>query len=223
MADTPEEKDRSAVPQKVATPVTQVSKKDTSRVPLEAARPSGSEARTIRIKPTVVPGAGRIGSGTVAIGEADRPAVAKRTTSRISLETVMGGGGEAGRAAHDDDKAPRTIRLKRPGDVAAVRPAVEVGEAGAAPTVRRTIRVKRVETPERPVAVASVAQAPVVPVDEVHWAWPTFAILAALVTCVLIYVLMAQCFGHDVSLTPLSYGWSDCDLPWPGKIPLGLR
>jgi hypothetical protein len=203
--------------------VTQVSKKDTSRVPIEAARPSSSEPKTIRIRPTVVPGAGRIGSGSVALGEADRPAAAKRTTSRISLESVMGRDGAAGRTAQDDDNAPRTIRLKRPGDVAAVRPAGEEGEAGAAPTVRRTIRVKRADASVRPVAIAPVELAPAVPVDEVHWAWPTFAILAALVTCVLIYVLMAQCFGHDVSLTPLSYGWSECDLPWPGKIPLGLR
>ena len=42
--------------------------------------------------------------------------------------------------------------------------------------------------------------------------------LSAVVCLVVVYVLMAQTFGPNISLTTLSYGWPDFDVSWFGKI-----
>jgi hypothetical protein len=249
MADNPQEKEGGAVPPKVdlrksgilpggvpsseggekkplftlkpssepaATPGV-AAKRETSRIPLDAAKPpaGGLEPKTIRIKPAAVPGAIKIGGP-----EGAEAGASKRSTSRISLESVLGA--EAAKAGAAEGGGPKTIRLKRPGEGA------KAGEeeAGAAPTIKRTVRVKRTEAPRPTVARVAAEEAIeefAAPADVVNPVFPVFAILSILVVGVLIYVLMAQAFGPDSSLTQLSYGWRDLDLSWPGKIPIPGR
>ncbi len=229
------------------------SKRETSRIPLEAARvgmgedtPASAAPKTIRIKPvsadtsassapTVVAKPGVLAAPTVT-----RQADPKRQTSRISLEAALGSEGAAG--------GPKTIRLKRPaegGTVKVTRPdAATSGKTAAidlpdevddaSTTQRKTIRVKR-PTQRRTVKSVSVARRPgdagddgvpmaassadtMRPVDSAHWTFITFAIIAIIVGLVMIYMLAAQTFGPDFSLTRLSYGMREMDLPWPGKL-----
>lgn len=174
------------------------SKRETSRIPLDAAAPE--------------------------------PSVAKRTTARISLEAVLGEGGPAGRA----EGAPKTIRLKRPGETPGVRigsPGVvaETAGAGSSPTVRKTVRVKRavVAGGPQPVAVARPGGmglpedvgAMAAPSEHVSVVFPLVAIAAIFVAVAVIWMLCAQVFGPDLSLTQLASGkLRGLDLPWPGKI-----
>jgi hypothetical protein len=145
-------------------------KKETSRIPLEAAQPGAktsdgakpSVPRTIRLKPAGKPPT--IGMPTATAGE--KAATAKRETSRISLEAALSGqsSGEFG-----EKKVPKTIKLKRPSEaptVKAVKPAAatpkpepaqklsdtsrldveasdEASDEAIPPTRRKTIRVKR--------------------------------------------------------------------------------
>jgi len=53
--------------------------------------------------------------------------------------------------------------------------------------------------------------------DSTHWTFIVSAIAAIFIACALIYVLCAQAFGPDLSLTKLSYGGSAI-LQWPGRI-----
>lgn len=212
------------------------SKRETSRIPIEAiTAPAGPEAagapKTIRIKPATPAGAARIGAPDVAAAAApapeaaDKSTVDKRTTSRISLEAVLGGAGAAAGA----DSGPRTIRLKRPGEAPALKASPAEGE-GAPPTVRKTVRVKRtpvstaagsagaVARPagaERAAEVAEMAAAS----EPVGVVWPIAALLAVFVSIAVIWMLCGQTFGPDLSMTQLASGsLRGLDLPWPGKI-----
>ena len=147
------------------------SKKETSRIPLEAAvaasDPAPSAPKTVRIKPAQTQPLAA--SDAAADGEDT-----KRKTSRISLEAALAAD-QAGKG-----EAPKTIKLKRPAEAATVKlspapaaaatagaavPAAQVPAAepeapamgktarldedlqgeedGATPTKRKTIRVKR--------------------------------------------------------------------------------
>jgi len=204
------------------------SKRETSKIPLEAATSTEGgpkKPKTIRIKPASAPGA----------ASADAPAKdAKRETSRISLEAALG-------TEEDAPGAPKTIRLKRPSEAPTVRAkptemsqTARLDGAGVedaeSPTQKKTIKVKR---PTERKAVKSVsARHPIAPgaarepaaepvVDSAHWTFLTFAIASVLICFVLIYVLCAQTFGPNVdqtTLTPLSYGANDMSLSWPGKV-----
>ncbi|MBL7114942.1 MAG: hypothetical protein ISS35_04185 [Kiritimatiellae bacterium] len=150
------------------------SKRETSRISLDEVMgegPAGGE-RTIRLKPvgsvnpasTPVPNMVSQSAEPAQTTEAEVSA-AKRKTSRISLDSVLGGAPEA------STEGPKTIRLKRPSEAATVKlgqssppPAKSAAPAPAAtpaapaaaaqtgessvdpeisPTRRKTIRVKR--------------------------------------------------------------------------------
>jgi len=187
-------------------------KRETSRIPLDAAKPAaGDGPSTIRIKPAAAP-------ATIRVGGADavEAGAAKRTTSRISLESVLGAEG----AKPGAEGGPRTIRLKRPGTPAS---AGEGAEMGGTPTIKRTVRVKRAVETEKPTVARTAPEDMALELagaeDVVNPTFPIMGIVAVLVVGVLIYVLMAQVFGPDSSMTQLSYGWRDADMSWPGKIP----
>lgn len=188
--------------------------------------------KTIRIKPAVSPATIKVARPIVPSampppGPADVLTAEKRRTARISLDEAMTA--EAEPAA--DDAAPRTVRLKKPGEV----PTVKVREAAPEPApetdaerpgTRRTIKVRRSgEEGGKPV-VMTQAPGTVATADagmergepEPHGAFSLLAVAAILTLLVTIYVLCTQVLGPNASLTPLSYGSPDLDLPWPGKI-----
>jgi hypothetical protein len=240
-------------------------KRETSRIPLEMAKPSmGAPGRpslgpsTIRVKPVVIrqtvdlAQAAPDGTGGAAQTLPPvSPESGKRKTSRISLESVLGSqAGVASQTAEisapETDDEPRTIRIKRtaerpatnvavaapmssgqtarlelPPDTPAVAPG---GAGGPSPTRKKTIKMRRPgeEDGDRESAPVTVARPePVVQSSEdvPHATFGVLALVASLVMAVLVWILMAQAFGRDVSLTKLSYGWPDCPASWPGQIP----
>ncbi len=142
------------------------SKRETSKIPLETAMSPGVPApsKTIKIKPATPPGPKPTREETPEEASTSDP---KRQTSRISLDAALGS------EEQDAGKAPKTIRLKRPSEVATVRvkkapegadkdlqrtvaiegPPVEE-EDKASPTEKKTIKVKR---PSQRKAVKSVS------------------------------------------------------------------
>jgi hypothetical protein len=180
----------------------------------------------------------------------------KRQTSRIPLELALaadaGNKGEAG--------APKTIRLKRPGEQATVKAGPTGAEAAPAdrgalgktsrldeaveddagtPTRRKTIRVKRPTQGQG--SIVSVARSeeegeeqtmatpapsprmqPPTPLEaepeKVGWLYGLCGIAATIAACLVIYVLVAQAYGPDGSLTPLSYGAPGLELSWTGEV-----
>lgn len=251
-ADTPEDDGEEAIPTirlaAVDKPRTVLlkkeavaSKKETSRIPLEAAKaPLVEESRpkTIRIKPAVP--VGTVGAAAAAPAAAPGEVVAgKRKTSRIPLEAAISGSTE-----ERSEGKPKTIRLKRPAVGVKAPPTaktvarspgslkktaeIEVADrAGPSLTRRKTVRVKRpASRPSvKPAAIArptegGLAAVAVVPVieDKPLWIFPTMAILGVIAAFVLVYVQMAQVFGPDMSLTRHSYGWRSLELSWPGKV-----
>lgn len=234
-------------PPEQAAPV--APKKQTTRIPLEAATPPapGEMPKTIRLKPAafaptvkVPPPPTVVPTPPLSALTAAEAAAEKRKTSRISLEAALTP--EAG-------EGPKTIRLKKPAEAGALKvseapkkqttpiakPAEEEPAAEAEPadaTRRKTIRVKRpigtrgiemgaeIARPGEEPAAGGFAPAGE---DRPHWFFLASAIAASLVACVLIYNLCAQAFGPNVSLTQLSYGAPSMDLPWPGKILPGGR
>jgi hypothetical protein len=222
----------AGAPQAEATPASK--KRETSRIPLGAAVPPGSEEKkpaTIRIRPAVE---------------------SKRKTSRISLEAALAVQDEPA-----DASKPKTIRLKRPDEMPTVKVKTKPGlakpevtppsasapgdelsatreldvgeEEGSSPTRKKTIVVKR---PQQRPSVRGVTikqggagqpeavpgQVEAVATDQAHWMFHTCGIAAILAMGVLIYVLCAQVFGPDISLTQLSYGAKNTELPWPGRF-----
>jgi hypothetical protein len=100
-------------------------KKATSKIPLsEAVAGPDSTVKTIRLQPakpgTITPPATPPNS---AAGTAE-----KRKTSRISLDAVLGSEGDA----PADDQGPKTIRLKKPSELATVK----VGQSAPATPVK---------------------------------------------------------------------------------------
>lgn len=106
----------------------------------EAATPSAAEAPTVRVKPLMAGGVKPplTTIGTPQPGGAPLPAqpkplkpeqihAAKAKTSRISLDAALIGG-------QDDRRAPKTIRLKRPGDAPVGKITSHLGAAAAAAT-----------------------------------------------------------------------------------------
>jgi len=149
------------------------SKKDTSRIPLDLAKPGPT--KTIKIKPAMPPGAVKPQGAADETApppaeKGDEADSAKRKTSRIPLESALASGAEKKQSA----QAPKTIRLKRPTGAGTVKTASgatapkkpEAGGGGddksaalsktsrldhaavdtgeaATPTRKKTIRVKR--------------------------------------------------------------------------------
>jgi len=213
-------------------------KHQTSRIPLDAAAPPqgappGKTSRIPGVPKLEMPAARPPLSTADAPARLDEVAASKRQTSRISLEAAFTPEEENAEAAQ-----PKTIRLKRPSDEGAAeapkaaKPLSSTaridheGEAAAedpSPGRRKTIRVKR--TAGAPAEEEALAQPemdaplPVLEVEEkVSWIFPAFAVAAVVVIGVAIYVLAAQAFGPNASLTRLSYGASSLNLSWPGKV-----
>lgn len=211
--------------------------KVTSRIPMPSATgpvPSVADApKTIKIKPLA--GSSPIpGTQPVPIGELVSPQAVKSKTSRIPLEAAMGipQAAELG--------APKTIKLKRPGEMATVKVTMAGVQAGeAAPesgpiTQRKTIRVKRPTAPAINVpaeGATSESGAPLAPVQmqpmlvvapERGTGW--FILVAALcivVTLGLLVEFSAQIFGPNESLTQLSVSPTPDMPPLPGSMPVG--
>ena len=254
-------------------PVTPVvappAKRETSRIPLEMAKPTLGAApsrpvtrnaapSTIRVKPVVIrqtvdlaqaapdqtaaerasPGAPAPQPATASPAEAG-----KRKTSRIALESALGAPSAAAAApaagpAGDDEQ--RTIRLRRTSeplakktvsitdlgaDVGAAEPEAVPREGEAPATRKKTIKVRRAGETGDGAAPAEVARpAPSMAAgaeradDRPHALFGWTSGVGVAVCLVVIYVLMAQVFGPDISLTKLSYGWPEFDVSWPGKI-----
>lgn len=263
----------SPVPAAQALKPAAKAKKETSRIPLEVAKPSfkpesaqpSNGPKPVHLqppapapgvlkvsKPATVPQTPSASAEATGLGLTD-----KRKTSRISLEAALAL--EAKDMEKPAEGAPKTIRLKRPSETTAgkvlQRPQVAIAgdkgvkadekvdmsktarldelhveKDGPTPTRRKTIRVKRptkqpevkgvsiarADTAERP--ESKQAEFAVAAEDEPSWIFPVITIAAILVVCVTIYVLVAQTFGPNVSLTRLSYGSPGLDLAWPRKI-----
>jgi hypothetical protein len=194
-------------------------------VPAAAGIPSASAGLTSKRETSRIP---------INLAAPEPPTVAKRTTARISLDAVLG----EGAPAVQSDGAPKTIRLKRPGETAGVRlgPAVGASDtegAGSSPTVRKTVRLKRspVAGGPQPVAVARASgtelaedvAAMAAPAERVSFVFPLVAVAAVFAAVAVIWMLCAQVFGPDLSMTQLASGkLRGLDLPWPGKI-VGVR
>lgn len=165
------------------------SKKETSRIPLEAAlAPEEKETK----EPSTGPKTIRL----------KRPSEA--TTIKVSQRPMIS---KIGEEAPAEEAMGKTSPLDE---------AVAELEDTSTPTKRKTIRVKRptkrpgVESVSMPVAGAeeqpeeAKAEVAAVPADEPGLAFSLVAIAAVVVACVAIYVLAAQTVAPD--------------LPWPGRI-----
>jgi hypothetical protein len=172
-------------------------KRKTSRISLEdalspGAGDGGSAPKTIRLKKPSEAAAAKLGKSATAKTAAGPAAMA--STSELSKDTA------------GDSPLPtrkRTIRVKRPSGGRGVR--VGAAEAGSA-------------AEGAPATATAPVGEPVSVRDEPNWFFVFSSIAATLVACVLIYVLVAQALGPNVSLTTLSYGAPQMDLAWPGKI-----
>lgn len=208
-------------------------KKDTSRIPLEAAKPRVEKA---------IPVAGMEAPSTVKISKPgdtvqitglpkpdDVEAAEKRKTSRISLDAVLN---DSTREA--DTSGPKTIRLKRPGEAPTVKAGAAGGdesEKGASQTQRKTIVVKRQQSTAAGQKI-SVARAgggkaaadgapsdmPVMSVPAPHGIFGFFAVAATLVLGVVVYMFAAQAIGPNSCMTQYSVWTEGPNLSWPGKI-----
>lgn len=221
-----------------------VSKKETSRIPLTAAKPrpelEEDEEYTAR---TSAPSAVRVIKANEPAPLATIPtpsevtSAEKRKTSRISLDAVMGDS----KSDTDADSGMKTIRLKRPGEASTIKvsPAApkadDAGAPGSAQTQRKTVVVKRTAesagarklSVARPAATAASAESPLgggpmgqflVAAPEPHWSFGVVAIAATLVACVCIYLFCSQAVGPNSAKTLYSYWPGGPDLMWPGKV-----
>ena len=205
-------------------------KKVTSRLAMPGAPGSvpavADVPKTIKIRP--LSGTQPV-TGTQPVADAApsaaAPQAAKSKTSRIPLEAAMG------IPQTSESSAPKTIKLKRPGDMSTVR--VQVSGGGQAPegeagtiTQKKTIRVKRPLAPAMPAAggegvvPSATFQAPVVVSEGRETGAGPFVAVAALVIVVvfgLLVVFSSEIFGPNASLTQLSVK-TVVDFALPGKV-----
>jgi len=167
-------------------------KRQTSRISLEAALGTEEEStgpKTIRLKrPGKTP--------TLKVSEQLDSDGGLSKTSKIEMPK--------------DDEAPatqkKTIKIKRPSQKRSAKKVSVKRETEAAENT--TI------SPLQPLQPLANQKTP----DTVHWTFIVSSIAATIVACVLIYVLCAQVFGPNISLTKLAYAAPDTVLPWPGRI-----
>lgn len=176
-------------------------KRQTSRISLEAALGSedraGGSPKTIRLKRPAE-------AGTVKVTRPDASGAPMGKTAEI----------DAPEEASDDDSdaaltQKKTIKVKRPMQRRAVKSvsvARRPGEGG-----QDADGVPMAASVGMPGGAARA-------VDSAHWTFITFAIVSVIVSLTIIYMLAAQACGPDFSLTQLSYGLREMDLPWPGKL-----
>ena len=177
-------------------------KRKTSRIPLEAAftaerKDAGSGAggpKTIKLK---------------------RPGEAATVKAAEMAQTEEGAAAPEAKAGSEGRPAS--------GDTARLDEQVPAASEEETPTRKKTIRVKRPsDTPgvraagPLPISVTSAETA--VAEDEPGWVWALVNVAAIAVVAVVVWMLAAQVFGPNASLTPLSYNVNGPDLAWPGKI-----
>jgi len=170
--------------------------------------PNLSESpKTIRIQP-ISSGTAKIGTQPISGGDS-ATGKTKAQTSRIPLASAMAvpqsGGSTAG-------GAPRTIKLKRPGEMSTIRmnipsagsaaaaPAGQVAAEGESITQKKTIRVKRAATPtedageENAMGVGiSQAAAPVAVERGMGW------VVALAAVCLLLAVALTGLLASQIS------------------------
>jgi hypothetical protein len=115
------------------------SKKKTSRIPLETAMVPGATGetqtvRTIRIKPSPTTEAAAASADSAPVGIPSAPVMGgtgdpKRKTSRISLEAAMA----INEKENEVGEGPKTIKLKKPSEMATVRAPQKPDVAGTSP------------------------------------------------------------------------------------------
>jgi hypothetical protein len=230
-------------------------KRSTSKISLPTTLEPPAEAvpvgtKTIRIAPGVV----ELGQQVSKSEEPDGarvplplapPPDPKRQTSRISLESVLGSGGQSA--------APKTIKLQRPASASipgrvpppddSGSPAVqdnaspsdhtaEDADDGKPEADKKTIKVKRPSvkpfvrsggasgSPDSEDSAVMFAPPEFIAVAQgrMHWTFVITACAATMVSCVLIYVLLAQVIGPNISMTEHSYGAPGVELGWPGRL-----
>lgn len=116
----------------------------------------------------------------------------------------------------------KTIRIKRP----TKRPSLETKEETSTEVTEETPAGESVEAASPELVEVARPAAPGVParelvevaLDKPHPVFISAIAAAILIACIVIYILAAQAFGPNTSLTQLSYGAPDLDLGWPGKI-----
>ncbi len=167
-------------------------KRQTSRISLDSALGSEGETgpKTIKLKRPVNSTAKIQGFDSSEVGES------RSKTAAIDLTTESSG---------DDtpDTQKKTIKVKRP----SARPSLRTSESGGAGGGSSATMFA---PPAKSLA----------PADSAHWTFILAGCAATIITGVLIYVLCAQAFGPNLSLTPLSYSSPDSttELPWPERI-----
>ncbi len=171
----------------------------------------------------------------------------KRQTSRISLESALGTEEESTGPKTIRLKRPSktpTVKVSENSDEGSLSKTSKIEmpkDAGIPATQKKTIKIKRPsqkrtgasvsvkrksgdETAEssnntdtpilQPLQPLTKQKAP----DTAHWTFLFSSIAALIIACVFIYVLCAQVFGPNISLTKLAYAAPDVELPWPGRI-----
>jgi hypothetical protein len=221
-----------------------VSKKETARIPLAAAKPrveapaesaadgeTAADAPLSAIKITKPVDTVRV---PIIPKPSDVVSAEKRKTSRISLEAVL-----SDSPSDADGEGLKTIRLKKPGEATAAtvtaKPAV--GGEDSSATQRKTVVVKRSAEPAgarkltfaRPAGAEGAADAAAAAgaaaqpdfagaAPAPHVTFGVLAIVASLVMVVVIYMLCAQVLGPNSSMTRYSYAPGGPNLGWPGKM-----
>jgi len=188
-------------------PAASEAKRQTSRIPLEAALSSGAADKDQTGAPK-----------TIRLKRPDGPSTIKAIPPSVPVESGASEPAKSGLG--------KTSRLDE---------SVVGADTSATPTRRKTIRVKRPtqapaaqgisvarsETGQDETAVPSRLQPPVrmeAEAETMGWPIGLCSIAATIVACFVIYVLLAQALGPDGSLTQLSYGAPDFSVSWVGEV-----
>jgi len=178
-------------------------KRQTSRISLESALGSDSEQqstgpKTIRLKR---PGK----SPTVKVNNLD-DGDGKELSKTSKIEVP-----------NEDSGVPatqkKTIKVKRPTQRRSAK-TISVKRQDKGSDADATAATGTNGIPIAPLSSLTPVQAP----DTAHWTFIFSSVAATIIACVLIYVLCAQVFGPNISLTQLAYGAPTVELPWPGRV-----
>lgn len=195
--DAATESEKSETPAPVTPPQPAPDpKRQTSRISLDSVLGSESDSgpKTIKLK--------RPTGSSIKVQGMSSPdgSDAKHKTASVDLPTD---------SASDDDTPEtqkKTIKVKRP----SVRPSLRTGGSGGSggSTTGGGGAAPMFAPPSKAAA----------PVDSAHWFFILTSCAAIIITGVLIYVQCAQALGPNYSLTELSYGAPEAELPWPGRL-----
>ncbi len=222
-----------------AEQVSLISKRETSKIPLTAAKimPSpkigqtaGSPIKSIGGEATAI----KLGKPTIIHGpsETTDPSSPKHTTSRISLESVLSSSGE------ESDSGPKTIKLKKPSSTGAIKIKDDQTtesdiktnlaktsrldeipeEAEDTASKRKTIRVKRAgastdgqETVVKRTDAGQPAGGVTTPFAFSQQDEPGGVFIAIAIVAILVTITTTYMFASQAFE-------SNVALPWPGKI-----